>query len=113
MNEHRAPVAHQRDPAAFGALAATSFVLMLVATAVKPEVSVMIGNPFTINVRTFAADRVAVNYQSIDSEGPRPGPRYAWNVGETLGLRGRATLLPLLVWIAAMGGWVGWEVRRR
>src|SRR5256885_13138206 len=78
----------------------------------SPEVSVMIGNPFTINVRTFAADRVAVNYQSIDSEGPRPGPRYAWNVGEKLGLRGRVTLLPLLVWIAATGGWVGWEVRR-
>src|SRR5437762_2352659 len=53
--------------AAFGVLAAYSFVLMLVATAVKPEVSVMIGNPFTINMRTFAADRVAVNYQSIDS----------------------------------------------
>jgi hypothetical protein len=97
----------------FGVLAAYSFVLMLVGTAVKPEVSVMIGNPFTINLRTFAADRVAMNYQSIDSEGPRPGPRYAWNVGEKLGLRGRATLLPLLVWIAAMGGWVGWEVRRR
>jgi len=99
--------------AAFGVLAAYAFVLMLVATAVKPEVSVMIGNPFTVNLRTFAADRVAVNYQSIDSEGPRPGPRYAWNVGEKLGLRGHATLLPLLAWIAAMGGWVGREVRRR
>ena len=108
-----AAISRRAVAAAFGVLAAYSFVLMLVGTAVKPEVSVMIANPFTINLRTFAADRVAMNYQSIDSEGPRPGPRFAWNVGEKLGLSGRATLLPLLVWIAAMGGWVGWEVRRR
>jgi hypothetical protein len=43
---------------------------------------------------------------------PPSGPRSAWNAGEKLGLRGCATLLPLLVWIAAMGGWVGWGMRK-
>lgn len=95
----------------FGALAVWSFALMLVATAVKPEVSVMIGNPFGVIFRTFAGDRVAVSYQSIDSNGPHPGPRYAWNLGEKLGLQGRATLLPLLGWMAVTGGLAAWGMR--
>jgi hypothetical protein len=70
----------------------------------------MIGNPFAVEFRTFAADRVAVNYQSIDSEGPRPGPLYSWNLGQKLGLEGRASLLPLLLWIAATGGWAAREL---
>jgi hypothetical protein len=97
---------------AFAALAAYSFALMLVGTAVKPEVPTTIANPFTVSVRTFMSDRVAVNYQSIDSDRPRPGPRYSWNLGEKLGLRGRASLLPLLAWIAATGGWAAVKLRR-
>ena len=105
-----AALPHRLARAAFTALAVYSFALMLVGTAVKPEVSVMIGNPFGVNVRTFAEDRVAVNYQSIDSEGPRPGPLYSWNLGQKLGLDGRASLLPLLLWIAATGGWAAREL---
>jgi hypothetical protein len=90
---------------AFTVLATYSFVLMFVGTAVKPEVSVMIGNPFGVNFRTFATDRVAVSYQSIDGYGNVPGPRRAFNLGEKLGLHGRATLLPLLGWIALTGAW--------
>ncbi len=46
---------------------------------------------------------------------PRSGdsrPRAAWNLGQVLGLRGLASLAPLLgLWAIVAGVWLGWEKR--
>lgn len=113
-----------------GVAAALSVSLMLVATAVKPEVpdgyiaptrrAVKIERPFTeFLLPSFWRGEVAVNTQGIHQAGaPRRGPafvgrRWAFNLGEAIGLRGKASLIPLgLLW-AAGGWWLVWAVRRR
>ncbi len=40
-------------------------------------------------------------------------PKFAWNLGERMGLSGRASLLPLAVFVALAGAWVAVLVARR
>ncbi|MFN2169453.1 MAG: hypothetical protein ACK2U9_24745, partial [Anaerolineae bacterium] len=79
-------------------LAAYSTFLMLVGTAVKPEVDVRIRKPFSqFLLERFYAGDLSVSTQSIDSASAPPGgARQAWNLGEKLlGLEGLSTLIPL------------------
>ncbi len=39
------------------------------------------------------------------------GQRYAYNLGQTIGLDGLASLLPLLALMAAAGVWLWWTLR--
>jgi hypothetical protein len=112
-----------------GLAAAMSVWLMLVATAVKPEVpdaylesprrAVRIDRPFTqFLLPTFARGEVAVNTQGIHQLGASRrgnvfvGRRWAFNLGEAMGLRGRVSLLPLaLLWAGGLW-WLWWAVRR-
>lgn len=107
-----------------GALAAAlSVYLMLVATAVKPEVPdvyvepprtvVKIERPFgQYLVPSFWRGELAVNTQGIHQAGARRhgkafvGKRWAFNGGTALGLSGLASLLPLLVLLGAAGWWL-------
>jgi hypothetical protein len=90
--------------AAFAALVALSAGRMLLATAIRPEVN-KIDDPFAdYYLPQWQADKVAVNtfpfhYGNAD-------PKYAWNAGEKMGLEGRASLLPLAAFWAAMAGWL-------
>jgi hypothetical protein len=98
----------------FGAAAITSVALMLVATAVGPEVSERIARPYADHlIPRFRAGALAQNTQSFDMIRPlSDGPHHAWNLGQLLGLSGLASLLPLgVVWLAG-GAWLRGTLRR-
>ena len=87
-----------------------SVVMMLIATSVKPEVPVYIERPFGDYLwPQFVRGDLAVSTQSIESPAaPEGGPRHAWNLGQLLGLRGLASLLPLAaLWFAG----TAWLIR--
>ena len=94
---------------------AWSWSAMLIGTAVKPEVPMGIARPFAeFLVPQFAADRVAISTQGVHMKWPtKDGVRQAWNLGERLGLAGRASLVPLLLAQGALGAWLWWTLRRR
>jgi hypothetical protein len=89
-------------------LAAALFVgysvfLMLVGTAVKPEVPSHIERPYQqYLLPRFYRGEVAVSTQSFDMSGhPDRGVAHARNAGQLAGLAGGASLVPLAVWLAA------------
>jgi hypothetical protein len=89
--------------------------LMLVGTAVKPEVPVGERHPFGhYLLPAFARGRLAISTQSIDSVvAPPRSPVRAWNLGQRAGLDGLASLAPLgAVWIGC-GAWLVATVRLR
>jgi hypothetical protein len=96
------------------ALVGWSVFHMLVGTAVKPEVPVHIRRPFAqFLLARFYRGELAVNTQSIDAIAPsRTGERFAWNLGELLGLDGLASLVPLAIVTLAALGWLAWAVRQ-
>ena len=98
----------------FTGLAGYSAFLMLVGTAVKPEVDVRIRKPYgEFLLPHFGRGELAVSTQSIDMKGaPRTGPPQAWNLGHAVGLRGRASLIPLLVFAAGVVVWLVLAIRR-
>jgi hypothetical protein len=88
--------------------------MMLVGTAVKPEVPRAVERPFTeFLFPRFFAGELAVNTQSIDFYTGRGWTRrFAWNAGQLLGLEGLVTLAPLALWLVALGGWLAFLERR-
>lgn len=97
------------------ALVVYSAFHMLAGAAVKPEVPVHIERPFAqFLLGRFYRGELAVNAQSIDAIAPSPtGQRFAWNLGELVGLRGLASLVPLALVAMACLGWLAWTVRRQ
>ena len=97
------------------ALVGYSAFHMLVGAAVKPEVPVHIERPFAqFLLGRFYRGELAVNAQSIDFIAPSPtGQRFAWNLGELMGLRGLSSLVPLALLAMACLGWLVWAVRRQ
>jgi hypothetical protein len=90
----------------YAALATVSAALMLVATAVQPEVPRWYGRPFQeFLFPAFAEGRLATNTLPIHT-GRVHERREAWNAGELFGLEGRASLAPLAVLLAAGMGWL-------
>lgn len=92
-----------------------SVFLMLAGTAVKPEVPVQVRRPFHGYVLpAFYEGRLGINPQSIDDAGyPQEGRRQAWNLGELMGLQGKASLLPLFLYAALTTSWLAWALRQR
>lgn len=85
-----------------------SILLMLVGTAVRPEVPLTEPRPFRGYLfPLLQRGRVARSNHAIDSAGSTGG-REAWNLGHRLGLQGLATLVPLGLWIAASGIWLSY-----
>jgi hypothetical protein len=98
-----------------GALAIVySMFLMLVGTAVKPEVPRDVYRPYQhFLLPAFFDGRLALNTQSIDMPTGRGRVvRFAWNLGQRLGLSGDASLLPLGLYAALTGGWLLVALRR-
>jgi hypothetical protein len=94
--------------AMFAGAASFAFGLMLVGTAVKPEVPYATLRPFgEFLLPAFSHGALSVNTQSMDSADPdENGPRTAWNLGQVLGLDGLPSLLPLLIWLGACSSWL-------
>jgi hypothetical protein len=94
-----------------GAAVAVSFALMLMGTAVRPDVPLTIARPFTqFVIPSFWHGRVARSNHAIDGEGVS-GVRAAWNLGHLVGLDRLPTLLPLAAWMALTGWWLARTVR--
>jgi hypothetical protein len=96
------------------ALVAISAALMLIGTAVKPEVDVHVRRPFAdYLIPHFARGELGVSTQGIHMAGnPAGAPRQAWNLGHAIGLDGLASLVPLALAWAACGAWLGIALRR-
>lgn len=83
---------------------------MLAATAVKPEIDEKFKRPYPQFVwKNWHDGKLAVSKQSIDERGPGPR-RQAWNLGTKLGLDGRASLIPLALWVMACAAWLSWTL---
>jgi hypothetical protein len=96
--------------AAFSVLVVMSASRMLVATAVLPEVP-LVDDPFEdYLLPRWRADQVAVN--TIPYSGPTSADRTAWNLGQRMGLEGRASLWPLGLFVGLVGVWLVRNVRR-
>ena len=94
-----------------GAAAAASIALMLMGTAVRPDVPLTIARPFTqFVIPSFWHGRVARSNHAIDGEGVS-GVQAAWNLGHLVGLERLFTLLPLGAWWAVTGWWLARAVR--
>jgi hypothetical protein len=91
---------------AFAFLALYSSALMLVATAVRPEVPTWYDRPFGEYLfPSFRSGQLAINTIPIHT-GFIHEQRQAWNLGEKLGLTGLATLIPLAMYLAATTAWL-------
>jgi hypothetical protein len=89
------------------ALVATSAILMLAGTAVKPEVPMNIQRPFVdYLLPSFYRGNLSISTQSIDSKWPVAGDRQAWNLGQLAGLDGLISLAPLGLYMAVTGAWL-------
>jgi hypothetical protein len=91
------------------ALALYSGRLMVMGTAVKPEVPTNIQEPYRAYLGpNFAAGRVAISTQGIDMAGAPPrGQPKAWNLGQRLfGLKGRTSLIPLFIFQLGLLVWL-------
>jgi hypothetical protein len=94
-----------------GAAVAVSIALMLMGTAVRPDVPLTIARPFTqFVIPSFWHGRVARSNHAIDGEGVS-GMQAAWNLGHLVGLERLATLLPLAAWIALTAWWLARAAR--
>ncbi|PYQ45554.1 MAG: hypothetical protein DMF77_03845, partial [Acidobacteria bacterium] len=95
----------------FGSAIIVSIALMLMGTAVRPDVPLTIDRPFTqFVIPSFWHGRVARSNHAIDGEGVS-GVRAAWNLGHLVGFERLATLLPLAAWVALTGGWLARTAR--
>lgn len=96
-----------------GGLLLFSAANMFAATAVKPEISTAWKHPYAEFVwPNFRAGVLSVSTQSIDMiDNPAGAPRQAWNLGMKCGLDGLASLVPLLLWMAACATWLAWTLR--
>jgi hypothetical protein len=62
----------------------------------------------------FAAGDLAISTQSIDMiDNPADAPKQAWNLGMKAGLDGRASLVPVYLWMLAWLAWLVFALRRR
>lgn len=88
--------------------AAFSGAMMLVGTAVRPDVPLTVERPFRdFLIPSFLHGRLARSNHPIDGEGIS-GRRAAWNLGHKAGLDRLATLVPLALWMAV----TGWSLAR-
>ena len=92
--------------AALAVLATYSAALMLVATAVRPEVPTWYDRPFAeYLLPSFVQGALAVNTIPIHT-GFVHEQRQAWNLGEKMGLEGLASLVPLAAYLAVTMVWL-------
>jgi hypothetical protein len=91
------PVLARAVPAIAGLAIAYSAAMMLMATAVKPELPLEVRHPFGDYLApSFTRGWLATNTQGIDMITlPPDGPPRAWNLGQRIGLGGLASLAPL------------------
>ncbi|MBN1356747.1 hypothetical protein JXA40_10845 [bacterium] len=102
----RASGSFRRTVAAMVAVAAIgSICLMVIGTAVLPEVSGHFADPLRqVLIPAFIRGDLSLNTQSFDSATYDPaGARSAWNLGHQMGLNGLGSLLPLLGFVLLTG----------
>jgi hypothetical protein len=98
------------------ALALGSAAMTLVAVATTVQSPEWFRSPWTEqNWPAFRSGRLALNQMSfldVDAVRVRDPIAHSWNLGEKMGLRGLASLVPLaLAWAAIVAAW-GWVERR-
>jgi hypothetical protein len=88
---------------AIAVVVGASAFLMLAGTAVQPEVDANIDSPFTEFILPhLARGDIATSGQSIDMLNRTRRARFAWNLGEELGLDRSLSLAPLVAWCGVM-----------
>ncbi len=98
--------------AVFAGLLALSTWRMLLATAVHPE-TIRLESPFEEEIYPlWSRGEVAVNRVTLHTGGEGREPA-AWNLGQKMGLTGRASLLPLAGFAILGTAWLAYAVRDR
>jgi hypothetical protein len=98
--------------AAFLVLVAVSASRMLVATAVLPEVP-LVDDPFEdYLLPRWRKGELAINTIPVHTGAANADPT-AWNLGQKMGLKGRASLLPLGGFAVLATIWLASTVRRQ
>jgi hypothetical protein len=100
---------------------AWGLAMSLIAVSTTAQPPEFVGRPVgQLLWPAFRDGDLSLNHQSFleggaDGKNLRGGriPHDAWNLGELLGLRGHASLVPLLVVWAVLGGGTFWQHRRR
>lgn len=96
--------------------------ITLVAVSTTPQPPSIYDRPFTqLWWPAFQDGDLSLNHTSFNAAGwnpqlvrNHPEVHQAWNLGEQMGLRGRTSLVPLLVvWMCAAGWWIDRNRRRR
>jgi len=108
---YRRPRVRAVIAAAFLVLVAMSARRMLVATAVLPEPPLVDEPIEEYLLPRWREGQVAINTLPMHT-GPADADPVAWNLGQKLGLSGRASLLPLAGVVALVGLWLTTNVRR-
>ena len=107
----RARVTRIAAAVVFTALVVPSAGRMVLATAIRPEVN-RVDDPFAdYYLPLWRADKVAVN--TVPFHSGNNDPKSAWNLGELMGLEGRASLWPLAAFAVSGAAWLAWTTRRR
>ena len=105
------PLPRRAVLAAFACLAVLSMTRMTLATTVRPEAP-NVDEPFADHILPLWREgKVATNPLAIHN-GPTYHEPQAWNLGQKMGLEGRASLVPLAVFAALAGAWTAWTVIR-
>jgi hypothetical protein len=107
----RRPIVRAIAVAIFLALVVPSAARMLLATAIRPEVNKVDDPVAEYYLPLWRADKVAVNTFPVHSG--NADAKYAWNLGEKMGLEGRLSLLPLAAFVVGMTGWLFVSVRKK
>lgn len=94
------------------ALTLVSIVRMLAVAAVGAKPPPQTANPIgDIVMPAFFSGYLGLNAAHVGSPYPVPGKRFAWNLGEFMGLTGTATLIPLCALWLVLGAWY-WRTTR-
>jgi hypothetical protein len=108
----RSPAVRAAAVAVFVCFVAVSSARMLVATAVRPEAP-NVDDPFGDYLTPlWRAGQVGVNPLPMHNGPTRDEPQ-AWNLGQKMGLEGRASLLPLGLFATLAAIWLAWSLRAK
>ena len=105
----RRPLVRAAGAAVVATLVLVSGARMFLSTAIRPEIH-RVDDPFAVYSELWRRDQVAVS--TVPFHSGNADPKHAWNLGERMGLEGRASLWPLAIYSLIVGGWLATTIRK-
>ncbi|HUG54903.1 MAG TPA: hypothetical protein VMR21_14935 [Vicinamibacteria bacterium] len=105
----RRPAVRALGAVVVGGLVVISGTRMFLSTAIRPEIH-RVDDPFAVYRDHWRRDEVAVS--TVPFHSGNADAKHAWNLGERMGLRGRASLWPLAIYSVIAAGWLAATVKK-